>query len=98
MCKDKSLEGGLVFTYVLPMTTKMARANRIHDSMASDCASLMPMMESEVVCWCPDLAGHTCYFGEVERNLLEHLESRLTAKSLPRVHGIPEDYIFGEWS
>lgn len=46
----------------------------------------MPMAKYDAVCWCPGLAGHPSDAGEVQTILLKHLTSRLTAKSLPKVH------------
>ena len=42
--------------------------------MASDCASVIPMMEVDVVCSCRDLASHTSYVGVGQATLLQHLE------------------------
>ena len=41
--------------------------------MASDFASLYPMMNGDVVCLCCDLASHTNCVGDVSMVSLEHL-------------------------
>ena len=41
--------------------------------MASDFASLYPMMKGDVVCLCCELASHTSYVGDVLMVSLEHL-------------------------
>ena len=67
--------------------------------MASDCASVISMMEVDVVCSCRDLASHTSYVGVVQATLLQHLESRLTVKSLQKVQRIMDGiWKMGKWS
>ena len=72
-------------TYVLHMTTKVARPYRIHDSTANVAAALIPMMEYGVVCSYPDEASHAKDDGKMHTSSLQHLvPDCLNSKDSPK--------------